>query len=165
MATTFRAIPTFLRFPIEILDRESEIEDATITRIFKVYTKGNGTPTPIVIETDRVFEEYEDNYPSDEEYTALSIPAKLARTRRANLLMRRDLLCIVIEDFDIEDANVLANSAEGEDLLIKAGWLDVKPTLIDEEVTPETVEDAPKGEDVIGVSLFQISTLDTQELE
>lgn len=167
MATTVRAIPTFLRVPIEILDRESEIEDATIIQIFKVYTKGNGTPTPIVIETDRIFEEYEDNYPDAETYATLkSVPAKIAHTRRANLLMRRDLLHTVIENFNIEDANILSNSEAGEELLIQAGWLDAKPDISnDDNIANDVVEDAPKGEGVIGVLPSLTSMQDIQESE
>jgi hypothetical protein len=146
MASTIRAVPEFFVEPIEIIDREHSTNEelATITKLFRVYVKGDGTPVPVVIETDRVFSEYDENFPDDEQLAAIKgISGRIAVTRKANLIMHRDLLMEVVEGLDIEDANILAGLPAGEDLLIKAKWLSERVPTIDDDVEDD---DAEKGE-------------------
>lgn len=167
MATTLRAVPETFMEPIEIVDRinSTDEEVKTIVKLHRVYVKGDGTPVPIVIETDRVFAEYDDNYPDEDELAAISsITQRIAKTRRANLLMHRDLLMEVVAGLDIEDADVLAGTDAGEDLLIRAKWLSARVPE-DAEPAPEEAEDDTKGEvtTVTGDSIFQMPTQDIQE--
>jgi hypothetical protein len=150
---------------IEILDKE-EIKDGELIQTFKtvsliVWVKGPGCPVPVVIDTDEIIASYEDNYPSGDESQTLSAVKFVAKARRAELLLRRDLLTTVCElapqhadDNDIiEIANILAaEDADGTKILQKAKWYrsNVQTTTDNEDEDEDATEGEVEGVDATG---------------
>lgn len=176
---TFSAVPSFIRMPITVLDRE-KLEDwiengaldsspPTITKIFIVYTQGPGTPVPVQFEVDKIEDEYQDQIPTTEDQTNLTAREYIAKWRRANTLLRRNLLLAICPKLDPDDANILAHedpktlSCFGRIILERAGW--IAPQTTDETTDEEEVE--TKGEvervDETGESQSLMSLPSTQE--
>ena len=163
--TKFTAIPKYIKIAIEILDVTKD-DDSTVTEVFKIYTKGPGCPVPIVIETDNIYADYEENYPNEGQRKELNTDRYLAAARRANLLMYRDMLVAISEpNIPMDAANSLANDEvhqAGLKILQLAGWR--------EEIAPiaKTEGDKTEGEvlkvdDETGVSTLPILTPSIQE--
>lgn len=169
---TFTAIPSIVRLPISVIDKtrydewlasdDLDSTPPTITQIYVGYSKGAGCPVPVQIEVDGIETEYEAQIPTPEERgenSSLSINELVDKWRRANFLLRRNLLLAVIKNLDPDDANVLANEAGGgREILIKLGWVSAP-----EEEQQITVENKEEGEDETGESISSISPQSTQE--
>lgn len=159
MDTVFNAVPRIQRIPLRVIDVEAidpnntEVEETpTKTQIFIGYEKGPGCPVPIALEVDRIQDEYEEEYPSSEERTTMGLSKYVTRARRANTLLRRNLLLAVIRDLDITQADILAatdddGNGEGVRILRRLGWMDTPiETETDTETDTATVENTEEGE-------------------
>jgi hypothetical protein len=161
--------------PITIVDRTKPDDvNATITQLFKVYIKGPGCPLPITMAVAEIWEDYSENWPSDEDREAMSEGRYMIAIRRSTFVVRRDLLSTVVEGLDVEDANCMVipdddGKSEGLALLIRAGWFDAIPEPVNEDSAAnagtETVSDesSPKGEDVTGELTSSTVAQPTQE--
>jgi hypothetical protein len=170
---TFSAIPITKTFEIEVLEGDKPVKQK-----FVGYVKGPGCPVPVVIETEQIWAEYEENYPTIEERTkaleraneGLGIQGYMSKIRRADFLLRRDLLCAVFVGMSTEIADVLAGNEDGAFLLNDGeglGWFVT--------TEPETTEDgeaeskATEEGEVAGVDgetgelISSISQASTQE--
>lgn len=171
---TFTAIPSIRRFPLTVVDVEkldawmaSDDVDApipTITKIFVGYERGPGTPVPVQIEVDQLDAEHQGQIPTDEDRTNLSIAEYLNKWRRANMLLRRNLLQAVVRNLDVESANALAKDDDGPgfQLLVQLGWLEPKAT--DDDAESENKEEGEAtAVDETGESTSLISQPSTKE--
>lgn len=153
---SYTAIPDITRMPIEVVDQEKLAEwydnpnlDApvpTITKIFVCYGKGPGTPVPIQIEVDKVETEYVDNLPDDADREKLTPAQYYDKSRRVDMLLRRNLLLAVIKGMDADSANVLAkeDNGKGREILVKLGW------LMERSLDKTESENEQEGEGVTG---------------
>lgn len=141
---TLCAVPKMIDLPpMEILDRDKN-DGTTKIEKFKAYIRGPGCPVPIVIETDQVFNRYDTEYPKAEEREQISITEYIAKARRADLVMRRDLLLeIIVPKLKVEDANILANTPDGEKILVDTEWFSPRISVDSEEEEEE--EESEKG--------------------
>ena len=170
---TYSAIPSIRRIVLKVLDPTVElaVDEAnlnsplpTINKIFIAYERGLGCPVPIAMEVDRIFEEYQSELPTPEQrmaaleaaqseenpdYSALNLYVR--KQRRANVLLRRNLLSTVIKQLDLDDANNMLDpegNGPGEELLFDLGWLE-RPEATNENEN-ENVENEQEGEDETG---------------
>lgn len=126
----------------------SELEVEPEYREVKFYMRGPGCPVPVVIEADRLFAEYEQNFPrtDDDEGNVTANAEYLHRAHRAELLLRRDLLMVISRPIlSVEIADLLANADEGVEVLRATEWFVRPPTLeriddadVDVDSTPDT---------------------------
>ena len=161
---TFTAVPRIRRFVVTVVDQEklpafyesTDINEPipTKTQILIGYEKGPGCPATIVMEVDGIETEYETLLPNREELGTEETPGTLTtneyydKLRRANMLLRRNLLLAVIRGLDLESANVLANEdAQGNTMLIQLGWIPDRSVPAEKEE-----ENKEEGEGVTGES-------------
>lgn len=151
---TYTAVPRIQRIVVKSLDlTKFDIETAeldekgdvilpTITKIYIGYESGVGCPVIVAMEVARIEAEYRENYPSLEDREVISTAEYLMKARRANHLLRRNLLCHVVKDLPQEDADVLCNDdADGLKILVRLGYMS-DPDAVDNEVETEEEETA-----------------------
>lgn len=173
---TFTAIPRFQRLPIRVLNLEKydewlnsdpalNLEMPFITKIFIVYEKGIGCPVPVQIEVDQLDVDYRAAIPTDEERETLSSVEYITKWRRANTLLRRNLMLAVVKGMDMESANILASeddngNSEARRIAELTGWM--TPRELDNDNDEEAKSDN-EGEAVTGESTLLISPQSIQE--
>lgn len=132
------------RFKIEV-EFASEEGAETTTSTHWIYFRGEGCPVPVVIETERVYAEYESRYPTANDRQNLSDEEYLAKAREANLLLYRDLLVNCSDpNIDPNIANFMIGTSDtnsyGMQILEEAGWyraVTIDPNALVEETTTE----------------------------
>lgn len=133
---TFTAVPSIMRLPITVIDREKyaewlESEDLTVdsnpptvTKIFIAYAKGPGTPVPVQIEVDKLTSEYVRQAPTEQDRIEMDALDYYDKANRSAMLFRRNLLLAVVRGLDPDDANVLAHDENaGRLILERLGYL------------------------------------------
>lgn len=150
----FVAIPKKTKFQIEIEDPSDS--DKTILQDYFIYHKGAGCPMPVVIDTEQLFIDYDNMYPTPEQRESMTTTEYLQAATKANLILYRDLLMTVTyPQMSADIANILVNDPTDEaglKLLVMSGWR-AEPVAMpsqEEETEEDKSEEAPKGEDVTG---------------
>lgn len=99
------------------------------------YPKGAGCPISVLIDVEEAHAEWNETIPGDDERTAMKPRRYIARLNRAELILRRDILCAVIPGLTPEQAGVLATEGgPWRDVLVSLGWWDA-PDAPDAEDT------------------------------
>lgn len=110
-----RVVSETITYPIETDDGE------TVT--LAGYRRGPGCPITIEIEVEGAWAEWSEDSPTDEDRAALTSHRYLAKTMRAERLLRRNLLCAVIPGLDQRVADVVAaDGGPWEGILAELGW-------------------------------------------
>lgn len=160
MVEVFTAVPSETRLVLNVVD-ESRYSDwlasenldepiPTVSKIFVMYAKGPGCPVPVQIEIDQIETDYIAACPTEEDEKTLTMNQIADKYRRANLLLRRNLLLATVKGLDIDSANAMcADGAGGREILVSRGWLAEQPTQAETESDSENKEE---GEDVTGES-------------
>lgn len=87
------------------------------------YVRGAGCPISVEIEVEGAWAEWSEDSPTNDDHASLTAHRYLAKTNRAERLLRRNLLCAVIPGLATEAADVLAADAgPWEAVLVELGW-------------------------------------------
>jgi hypothetical protein len=120
-------------YPVEDADGE--------TTLLAGYHKGASCPISVEIEVEEAWAEWSEDTPSDDERPSLTPHRFLAKTMRAERLLRRNLLCAAIPGLERGAADVAASDGgPWERILVELGWWQA------------TGEAAPEGEAAAGDS-------------
>lgn len=127
-------------------------EDETVT--LAGYVRGAGCPISVEIEVEGAWAEWSEDSPTDEERATLTPHRYVAKTMRAERLLRRNLLVACIPGMAQETADVLAaDSGPWESILVELGWWQKSEPASEGEATagdsslptgsPASVESSP----------------------
>jgi hypothetical protein len=87
------------------------------------YKRGAGCPISVEIEVEGAWAEWSEDTPTDTDRTALTPHRYLAKTMRAERMLRRNLLLAAVPGLDHAAADVLSNDGGAwEPILIELGW-------------------------------------------
>lgn len=104
------------------------------------YTRGSGCPISVEIDVEGAWAEWSEDTASEDDRATLTSHRYLAKTMRAERMLRRNLLCAVVPGLAQAAADVLSNDGgPWEDVLTELGWW-------------QKTEPAPAGEAVAGDS-------------
>lgn len=120
--TAWPGAPRVLRITYDTKTYALETPDGETTTLAG-YKKGTGCPISVEIETEAAWATWSEDSPTDEDRATLTTHRYLAKTMRAERMLRRDLLCAVIPGLQREAADVLAGDAgPWETILSELGW-------------------------------------------
>jgi hypothetical protein len=139
------AVLPVARKPLRVVPetRTIPIDTGEDTQDLVAYVKGPACPISVLIEADEAINEWEENFPTDEDRKTLKPRQWLAKHNRAERILRRDLLCAVIPGLTPDHAGVLAaDDGEWQTLLIELGWWAAPDEMPAEDDDPEATAPA-----------------------